>query len=306
MNTCTKCQKTAFIKVTNGYFLCKECFTQSVEKNVRKAIKKYKMLPYGSHVAIGLSGGKDSVTLLHIMKKISPPTTKLTAIIVDEGVEGYRPEGIQIAIKNAELLNIPYKVKSYKESFGYSLDEMLIEPPMGKTSCAVCGTFRRKTLNNLALEVGADYLATGHNLDDEAESVLMNVLRGDPVRFGRMSRAPDNFSDKFVPRIKPMVLVTQPDIVYYAIANNLEWHDHVCPYAGEARRNSIRDFLQGQEKNHFGTLKNIIAFQDELLEHLEQEKREEKNVLDCKKCGEPTDDPQMLCQGCKLLAKIKT
>jgi len=304
MNTCNKCQKTAFIKVTNGFFLCKICFTENIEKKVRTAIKKYNMLNYGSHVAIGLSGGKDSVTLLHIMKKIVQPNTQLTAVIVDEGVEGYRPEGIKIAIKNAEALHIPYKVKSYKESFGFTLDEMLIEPPMGKTSCAVCGTFRRKTLNSLALETGADYLATGHNLDDEAESVLMNVLRGDPVRFGRMSRKPQKFSEKFVPRIKPLVLVSQPEIVYYAIANNLEWHDHVCPYAGEARRNSIRDFLQDQEKKHFGTLKNIIAFQDRLLENNEQKKKEDVKVLDCRICGEPTDDPMMLCQGCKLLVKI--
>lgn len=304
MNTCTKCQKTAFLKVTNGYFLCKECFIESIEKKVRGAIKKYHMLQYGSHVAIGLSGGKDSVTLLHIMKKIALPNTKLTAVIVDEGVEGYRPHGIEIAIKNAEILDIPYKVHSYKESFGYSLDEMLVDPPMGKTSCAVCGTFRRKTLNNLALEVGADYLATGHNLDDEAESVLMNVLRGDPIRFSRMSRAPEKFSDKFVPRIKPLVLVSQPEIVYYAIANNLEWHDQVCPYANEARRNSIRDFLQDQEKKHFGTLKNILAFQDQTIDKMDREPKTQKRVYDCKICGEPTDDQHMLCQGCKLLAKI--
>lgn len=306
MNVCTKCQKTAFIKVTDGYFLCKECFTESIEKKVRTAIKRYKMLTYNAHVAIGLSGGKDSVTLLHIMKKIAQQKTKLTAVIVDEGVAGYRPEGIKIAIKNAEELQIPYKVKSYKESFGYTLDEMLIEPPMGKTSCGVCGTFRRKTLNNLALDVGADVLATGHNLDDEAESVLMNVLRGDPIRFSRMAREPEKFSEKFVPRIKPLVLVSQPEIVYYAIANNLEWHDHTCPYAGEARRNGIRNFLQTQEKKHFGTLKNIIAFQDELLKQYELVEREEVKVLDCKVCGEPTDDPTMLCQGCKLLAKIKS
>lgn len=305
MNVCTKCQKTAFVKITEGFFLCTKCFTNSVEKKVRTAIKKYHMISHGAHIAIGLSGGKDSVTLLHIMNKIAQPTTKLSAVIVDEGIEGYRPEGVKIAIKNAEMLEIPYKVKSYKESFGYTLDEMMVDPPMGKTSCGICGVFRRKTLNNLALEVGANYLATGHNMDDEAESVIMNVLRRDPIRFNRMSRRPEKFSDKFVPRIKPLVLVSQPEIVYYAIANNLEWHDHTCPYAGEARRNSIREFLQAQEKKHFGTLKNILVFQDEIIDHMRIEESEEVKVLDCKVCGEPTDDPQMLCQGCKLIAKIK-
>lgn len=306
MNTCSTCEENAFLKVTKGYFLCKKHFIENVEKKVRSAIKKYNMLTYGSHVAIGLSGGKDSVTLLHIMKKIALPNTKLTAVIVDEGVEGYRPHGIEIAIKNAELLQIPYKVHSYKNSFGYSLDEMMVDPPMGKTSCGICGTFRRKTLNNLAKEVGADYLATGHNLDDEAESVVMNVLRGDPVRFGRQSREPDKFSDKFVPRIKPLVLVSQPEIVYYALATNLEWHDQVCPYANEARRNSIREFLQDQEKKHFGTLKNVLAFQDKLIDNLIVEAKDESNVVDCKVCGEPTDDPNALCQGCKMLEKIKS
>jgi uncharacterized protein (TIGR00269 family) len=305
MNNCTKCQKQSFVKVTNGYFLCRDCFTTNIEKRVKTAIKKYNMLAYDSHVAIGLSGGKDSVTLLHIMKKIALPKTRLTAVIVDEGVEGYRPHGIEIAIKNAELLEIPYKVRSYKESFGYSLDEMLVEPPMKKTSCGVCGTFRRKTLNRLAMEIEADFLATGHNLDDEAESIVMNVLRGDPIRFERQSREPEKFSEKFVPRIKPLVLISQPEIVYYAIANNLEYHDDVCPYANEARRNSIREFLQAQEKSHFGTLKNILAFQDQIIEKMDLEERQEAKIYDCRVCGEPTDDSQMLCQGCKMLEKIK-
>ena len=76
-------------------------------------------------------------------------------------------------------------------------------------------------------------------------------------------------------------------------------------YANEARRNSVRDFLQAQEKKHFGTLKNIIAFQDQELKRMDKEEGVDAKVLDCRVCGEPTDDPQMLCQGCKLLAKIQ-
>jgi len=304
MKNCNKCQKEAFVQTNADVILCKTCFTSVTEKKVKQAIKKYKMIQYESKIAIGLSGGKDSVVLMHILKKILGTDVKLFAIIVDEGVEGYRPHGIEIAVKNAEKLLIPAHVVSYKNYFGNSLDEMMVERPLGKTSCGICGTFRRKALNKKALELQVDYLATGHNMDDEAESIMLNVVRGDSRRFTRQTREPDKFNEKLVPRIKPLVLVTQPEIVWYAIANNLEYHDDVCPYANEARRNSIREFLQKQEKSHTGTLKNIINFQDKLLEQIEEELEEKKELFDCKRCGEPTDDINMLCAGCKLIGNL--
>lgn len=261
------------------------------------------MLKFDCHVAVGVSGGKDSVVLLTILSKITLHKTKLTALIVDEGIEGYRPHGVEIAIKTAKNLNLPYKLVSYKDKFGLSLDQML-PAPFGKTSCAICGTFRRKAMNNAVIDLSADFLATGHNMDDEAESVLLNVLRGDSIRFSRQTRKPEFVSEKFIPRIKPLVLVSQPEIVYYAIANNLEYHDDVCPYASQARRNSVREFLQNQEKRHPGTIKNIIIFQDNLLETNNINEKLETNLYECKVCSEPTDSKIKICAGCKFLDRL--
>lgn len=306
MQSCNKCSNNAFLKVDSGFFLCKECFSKRIESKVRKALSKYNMLKFGDHLAVGVSGGKDSIVLLTILSKIVHSKTQMTAIIVDEGVEGYRPHGIEIAIKTATKLNVPFKVVSYKSNFGFSLDEMIPIAPFGKSSCAICGTFRRKSLNQAALSISADVLATGHNLDDETESILLNVLRGDPIRFSRLSRSRESVSDVFVPRIKPLVEVSQPEIVYYAIANEIEYHDEVCPYANQARRNSIRDFLQNQEKNHPGTMKSMLSFHNTLLEELNHTPDVKSTLFTCQVCNEPTDSEKRICAGCKFLKEFNT
>lgn len=304
MSVCDKCEKSAFTLATPDLKLCKSCFSHRIEKRVRKTIKQYKMLYHGAHVAVGLSGGKDSVSLLSILSKVVRSDIHLTAIIVDEGIKDYRPEGIQIAITLAKKLNISFLTVSYEDLFGIPLDDMLIQSPFGKSSCAICGTFRRKALNFGALQIKADFLAMGHNLDDEAESIQLNLLRGDTIRFSRLSRTPQKKHPKFVPRIKPLVLVSQPEIVYYALANNLEYHEQSCPYSSAARRNSVREYLTSQEEKHPGTLKSIIRFHDKMLDQLNNVvELFVSNVYECQICGDPTDNKEF-CMGCRLLIEM--
>ncbi|MHA2363132.1 MAG: TIGR00269 family protein [Candidatus Hodarchaeales archaeon] len=303
MVNCDHCDTQAFVKATPDLVLCKSCFSLRVEKKVRKTINQYKMLHYGAHVAVGLSGGKDSVVLLNILRKVVHHKTKITAIVVDEGIEGYRNEGVQIALDSAKKLNVQSTLSSYKEFYGIPLDNMVKKSPFGKSSCAICGTFRRKILNFVAIKINADYLATGHNLDDEAESIQLNLLRGDPIRFTRLDRFPKKVNPKFIPRIKPLVFISQPEIVYYALANKLNYHESTCPYAYQARRNFIRIFLSDQEKRHPGTLINIVRTQDQLLKLLKRVKSPFKDVYECKVCGDPTDN-EGVCMSCRLLIEM--
>lgn len=302
---CDRCNNSAFVQATTDLILCKSCFSFRVEKQVRKTVNQYNMLHQGIHIALGLSGGKDSMVLLHILSKIIHHGSKITAIIVDEGIETYRPEGVILAQKYAKKLGIPNLVVTYNDLFGLPLDNMIIKSPFGKSSCAICGTFRRKALNYGAIKINADVLAIGINLDDEAESIQLNLIRGDTTRFSRLSRKPQKLHPKFVPRIKPLVLVSQPEIVYYALANNIEYHEQSCPYSAQARRNSVREFLSDQEKKHPGTLKNIIRFHDTMLE--QQDHMIDiavSNINECQICGDLTDNKE-LCMGCRLLIEMK-
>lgn len=300
-----RCENSAFVYATPDLILCKSCFSFRIEKKVRKTVSQYKMLQPNTNVAIGLSGGKDSMVLLHILSKIIHHGSKITAIIVDEGIETYRPEGVTLAQKYAKKLGIPNMVVTYNDLFGLPLDNMVIKSPFGKSSCAICGTFRRKALNYGAIKINADVLAIGMNLDDEAESIQLNLLRGDTTRFSRLSRIPQKIHPKFIPRIKPLVLISQPKIVYYALANNIEYHEQSCPYSSQARRNNVREFLSDQEKRHPGTLINIIRFHDTMLEQSSNDiEIPISSINECHICGDLTDNNE-LCMGCRLLIEMK-
>lgn len=307
MNYCVRCGAKPFVRATPELLLCRSCFSERIEKRVAKTIKQYNMLHYGCHVVVGLSGGKDSSVLLTILKKISLSGTRITAVIIDEGIEGYRPDGVKEALKIAEGLGVESFVYSYRSLFGYTLDSMLEVPPFGKSSCGVCGTFRRKALNQAAADLLADYVATGHNLDDEAESILLNLVRGDFDRFTRQTRTPlEQDRKSFVPKIKPLVLISQPEIVYYALANGIDYYDGTCPYADQARRNSIRNFLFDQEKRHPGTLLNLVRMQDKLsLSYRDEILPLLTAINPCTVCGDPTDSTTALCAGCKFIQEIE-
>lgn len=148
----------------------KDMFNQEIFTRINNLINDYNLIRDGEKIAVALSGGKDSVLTLHALSRFKEDSNidfDLVAISVDEGIEGYRQSGIDAAISNAELCNVRLIQKSFKETFDYNLDDIYSN---FKSACIPCGVFRRYILNKTAYEVGADKIATGHNLDDEIQS----------------------------------------------------------------------------------------------------------------------------------------
>ena len=149
---CTKCGNPQIIikKEQSGQYLCKDCFIESIEKIVIKTIKKEKLLDRGDKVLVALSGGKDSVTALEILNTFRTRNIiEICAVTIDEGIENYRQDGINIAIDHAQRLGIEHKILSIKDTFGITLDEIM-EKPNHKGSCSYCGVFRRTLINKAA------------------------------------------------------------------------------------------------------------------------------------------------------------
>ena len=139
----------------------------------------------GYDCMIAVSGGKDSTALLFSMHKIlSGRDVELVAITVDEGIAGYRDDTIKAARSIAGQLGVEEHVVSFREEYGYDLDDMVVGKRVAP--CTFCGVFRKHALNRAAKHLGADRVATGHNLDDEAQSVMMNYLKGDLERLMRL------------------------------------------------------------------------------------------------------------------------
>ena len=171
------CNEKPVIGLYSGEKLCKSHFTEYFENKVLKTIRQFELIDKEENFGIALSGGKDSLTVLYIFNKLSKqnPRIKINAIAIDEGIVGYRDKTLETAKKFCEKNNIKLHIFSYKEEFGLTLDEML--KILDVRPCTICGIFRRYLLNKKSKELKLTKLATGHNLDDECQSILMNQLK---------------------------------------------------------------------------------------------------------------------------------
>ncbi|MBU2559900.1 TIGR00269 family protein [archaeon] len=274
----------------SGQKFCHDHFTEYFERKVKKTINDSGMIKRGERIGVALSGGKDSITLLSILNKMED--IELFAIAVDEGIKGYREKSLHVAKKFCKETDISLEIISFKNSFGVTVDETKDH------ACSFCGVLRRRLLNDRAKELGLDKLATGHNLDDETQAIMINYIRGDPERLLRLSNS--THSDKFVPRIKPLQEMPEKEVGLYAVLNfNIDFSE--CPYAGDSFRTGIRDFINTLERDNPGIKFSIKRGYEKLTPYLESYPT--KELKECPLCGEPTSGE--VCKVCDMLQSTK-
>ena len=298
-----------YFRAYNGESLCSVCFKDSIVEKTKRAISKYDMLHYGDKLGVAVSGGKDSTSLLYVLSEITKGHgTKLYALTIDEGIEGYREEAVRNAEKLAESLSIPILVCSYKELFGFSLDEALHErneKGVKTTSCAVCGPLRRRSIDRAAKKLGVNVVATAHNLDDVLQTFYINLYSGDLERIKWLdpSFKSISVSQEFkLRRIKPMIEIYEQELAFFAYQNNLPFQTESCPYMNEGIRTEIRMHLNELERKHpgvkYSTLKTVLGIASSM--HLDPEKS--KTIMRCERCGAVSTGPICtVCQTLKLL-----
>ncbi len=301
---CKNCINNPVIKLTNNdVSLCKGHFIRYFEKKVMKTIAGFSLIKPNEKIGVAVSGGKDSLTVLHILSLVKEKKPiEIEALLIDEGIKDYRDKTILDAKKFCNEHKIKLKIVSYKKEFGYSLDEMLkvlkIKP------CSICGVFRRYLLNKKSKDFGYDKLATGHNLDDEAQSVMMNQFRSNMETSARLGPITGIVEDKrFIKRIKPLYLVTEKEVATYSFIKGFTTNFVECPNSGGSYRNHIRDFINDFENKFPGSKHGIINSFLQILPILKKEIKFVK-IQSCKNCGEATS--KELCQACVLVYKLKS
>lgn len=213
------------------------------------------MIKHGEKVAVGVSGGKDSLSLLYVLKNLlnaRAGNNRLVAITIDEGIEGYRDESLQIVEKFCSDLDVESQVLGYKDLFGVDMDEaMTLRPSEKMSSCSICGTFRRRAIDIAAERSGADVLATAHNLDDQVQTFMINLLAGDAERIGWIYPEPVEYGDK-LRKIKPFIEIYEYEIAFYALQREIPFQSEECPYMNESIRTDLREFFNKLERQHPG------------------------------------------------------
>ncbi len=310
MVKCSFCKRrdAVYARAYSGEKLCGDCFCTSIEDKVKATVSKYRMFQPNDKIIVGVSGGKDSVSLLHILAEMEKkfPGTSITALTVDEGIKGYRDQALTYAVKNCEKLGIPHMIVSFRELFGVSLDE-LVEGIRTKkhvhalTPCAYCGVLRRRAMNVASREAHADKLATAHNLDDETQTILLNLFHGDPFRIARVQPSLKERHAKLVDKVKPFCEVPEKEIAFYAYLRGIEFQDVPCPYASSALRNDVRALLNRMEEKHAGVKFTLFQSAERIKPALEKAVENER-LKECSFCGEPSVDS--VCRLCNLLREL--
>lgn len=306
--SCSLCKRkeAVYMRPYSGEKLCGKCFTKSIENKVRATIAKYNMLRHDDKIMVAVSGGKDSISLLHILAKIEKgfPKASLIAVTVDEGIRGYRDEALKFAVENSQKLGIEHFTVTFKEMYGFRLDElvgMLQSKEKTLTPCAYCGVLRRRALNMAARKAGTNKLATAHNLDDETQTIILNILHGDALRIARVNPLMDSSHPDLIPRIKPLCEIPEKETAFYAYLKKIKFQTVPCPYAHAALRNDVRVMLNRIEEKHAGTKYTIFRSIEKIRPMLETMAVMEK-LKECKLCGEPTTGD--ICKPCQLLQEL--
>jgi uncharacterized protein (TIGR00269 family) len=307
---CDVCRRREgfYLRPYSGVTLCKKCFIESVEEKTRATIARYRMFRFDDKIAVAVSGGKDSVSLLNVLARVERryPRARLVAITVDEGIRGYRDEALEIAAENCERLGVEHVVVSFKELFGWTFDQMVkrlerrsCDQP---SPCGFCGVLRRKALNVAARKAGADKLATAHTLDDEVQTVLLNIFHGDVLRIAKEKPATDEVHPKLVQRIKPFCEIPERETALYAYVKGVRFQSTPCPYASEALRNDVRVLLNRMEEKHPGMKFTVFNSIERIRPGVEELARQE-GLRECVECGEPTTGK--VCRTCQMLKQLE-
>lgn len=261
-SVCEVCRisRAAVIRPKNSQKICKQCFLSIFEAEIHETIVANSLFHRGERIAIGASGGKDSTVLASVLKTLNERHDyglDLVLLSIDEGIKGYRDDSLETVKRNATQYGMPLEIVGYDQLYGWTMDQVVAQ--VGKKgNCTYCGVFRRQALDRGAAKLGIKHVVTGHNADDVAETVMMNLLRGDLPRLARSTSIITASAASEIKRSKPLKYAYEKEIVLYAHHKKLDYFSTECIYSPEAFRGSARALIKDLEKIRPSSILDIV------------------------------------------------
>ena len=227
---------------------------------LRQAIDQYQMIEDGDHIAIGISGGKDSLTLLYglaSLQKFYPKSFRLSAITVDMGLDTMNLEPVKAL---CDGFNIPYEIIST------DIGKILFEARKESNPCALCAKMRKGALNQKALELGCNKIALGHHFNDVIETTVMAMFYGAQLQAMLPKLHSSNFEGMEL--IRPMYCIHEEDIIRWKNAHGLEFIQCACRFtencavsedgSGNSKRQEVKLLLKRLKKDNPDIEKSVF------------------------------------------------
>jgi uncharacterized protein (TIGR00269 family) len=279
-------------------------FAERFEQRIQETITDHALLSQKDKIVVAVSGGKDSTVVLHVLKKLG---YAVEAVTVDAHIGCYTQQNLENIRSVCGKLNVALHEIPFRKVFGASLcairDFLKVKGHNFK-SCTVCGVLRRYLLNRKARELGATKLVLGHNLDDEAQVVVMNLIKNRPELNARLGPRVDAMDcERFVARVKPLYFIREDEVVRYSKLQQFPVKYGKCPCSSEGFRHAVRNFLDAQETRQKGTKEGIVKVFLENRVALQAKFMGANAPKFCVQCDEPASNA--LCRACALLELVR-
>lgn len=213
---------------------------QRILSHFRKAIEEYKMIEEGDKIAVCLSGGKDSITMLQAFKALQrfyPKKFELIAISIDPGFDFFNTDFLNTICKPLE---IPLFIEKSNAK------EIVFDIRKEKNPCSLCANLRRGVINSIAIREGCNKIALGHNQDDVLETFLLNLLYTGSIN----TFSPVSYMDRSqITLIRPLIYTPEKEIKRYVKKNNISVMPKVCPMDGVSKREDMKQLIFSLSKN---------------------------------------------------------
>ena len=293
---CRSCRRQAVIELRrhNSAF-CSECFIRVFREQVRRAIRHFDMFDPRDRILVAVSGGKDSLALWDVLLDLGYDATGL---YLGLGIGGYSTRSSDVAEKFAADRGAELLLVDLARDYGYDI------PTAGRkgsrSTCAVCGLSKRYVFNRAALEGGFDVVATGHNLDDEAATLLGNTLRWQTEYIARQSPLLPA-RDGMVKKVKPLYRLSELETAAYAVLRDIDYVVEECPLVAGNTQLRYKDAMNAIEATSPGTKAQFfLGYLDRGMAIFRPE--EPTELESCERCGQPTTG--RFCAFCRARAQV--
>lgn len=295
---CTKCGEQAVVPIRrhNAAF-CTEHFFEYFDNQVQRAIKEHRMFTRDDKILVAVSGGKDSLAIWDVLLRLG---YEAHGLYIDLGIGEYSKRSTEKVRKFAEERDAVLRIVLVEEEYGLGTTELARKA--GRPACSACGLNKRYIFNREALEGGYDVLVTGHNLDDEAATLLGNVLHWNTGYLARQSPVLEATAPNLVKKVKPLYRLTEREIASYAVLRGIDYIVEECPMAKGAKSIQYKHILnQLEELSPGAKARFLFGFLEHGRPHF-QEERERVEVRPCRVCGQPTTAE--VCAHCRMLQRV--